>query len=252
MRAVKHLSARAASAAPPPRRVTMAAMSRTATKLLPVAALAAALLPAVPAHAAGPCAGVSRCHVVTRVDVDGNGTRDAVGLVRTGEDGAANGTVTLRVSLGNRVVTASRPTEYWYGPVWQGAANVDGRRGKELFFGRTQGAHAQLHASLTFRDGRLVTLRAPGRGYQGLWIVDSSVMYQSGWLRTADDPAGVVRFRHAERNSPPEDSTFSGVVKTFRWTRDGWVRTGIRRFPHAGEDRVSRWGGFHVPGLPRW
>lgn len=215
-------------------------------------ALAAVVLPASSAQAAGPCSGVDRCHVVAHVDVNGDGTPDAVGLARSGADGAAHGTATLRVQLGNRVVSATKPTEYWYGPLWQGAANVDGRRGKELFFGRTQGAHAQLFQALTLRDGKLVTLRAPGRGYQGLWIVDASVMYESGWIRTSSDAPGVVRFRHAERNSAPDDETFTGVVKSFQWTSDGWVRTAMRRYPHASEDRVSRWGGFHVAGLQRF
>ncbi len=230
----------------------MSGMSRFHARLLPVVALAAVVLPASSAQAAGPCAGVDRCHVVAHADVDGDGTPDAVGIARTGRDGAAHGTATVRVQLGDRVVTATRPTEYWYGALWQGAANVDGRRGKELFLGRTQGAHAQLFQALTLRDGRLVTRRAPGRGYQGLWIIDASVMYESGWIRTSSDPPGVVRFRHAERNAAPNDGDFTGVVKTFRWTRDGWVRTAIRRYPHASEDRVARWGGFHIRGLQRF
>ena len=230
-------------------------MSRTTARSLSVGitlAAVAALAPAAPAAAAGPCAGVDRCHVVAHADVDGDGTRDPIGLARTGKDGGANGTVTLRVRLGSRVVSATRPAEYWYGPLWQGAANVDGRRGKELFVGRTQGAHAQLFQALTLRHGRLVTLRAPGRGYQGLWIIDGSAMYETGWLRRASDPAGVVRFRHAERNRPSETSDFTGVVKTFRWTADGWVRTAIRRDLHLSQERAEAWGRFHVPGLPRW
>ncbi|MDR7362861.1 hypothetical protein [Nocardioides marmoribigeumensis] len=229
-------------------------MPRIPSRLLALGLLVtgAAVLPASSAQAAGPCSGVARCHVVAHADVDGDGTPDAVGLARSGKDGAAHGTATLRVQLGSRVVRATKPTEYWYGPLWQGAADVDGRRGAELFFGRTQGAHAELFQSLTLRAGRLVTLRAPGRGYQGLWYVDSSVMYVGGWLRTTSDAPGVVRFRTAYRNDPPNDSDFEGVVKTFRWTRDGWVRTAIRRFPHASEDRVSRWTGFHVKGLQRF
>jgi hypothetical protein len=231
----------------------MATLSRIPTRLLPLAiGLGAVALPAAPALAAGPCAGVDRCHVVAHVDVDGNGTRDAVGLARTGKDGAAKGTATLRVQLGNRVVSTTKPTEYWYGALWNGAANVDGRRGKELFFGRTQGAHARLFQALTYRDGRLVALRAPGRGYQGLWIVDSSAMYVSGWLQRSTDPAGVVRFRHAERNHGTEDSDFTGVVKTFRWTADGWVRTAVKRYPHASQERAFSWGGFRVAGLQRF
>src|SRR4051794_7019958 len=121
----------------------MAGMSHISKRVLPLLALGlgAAALPAAPATAAGPCTGVARCHVVAHADVDGDGTRDPIGLARTGKDGGPKGTVTLLVQLGSRVVRATRPAEYWYGPLWQGTANVDGLKGRELFFGRTQGAH---------------------------------------------------------------------------------------------------------------
>jgi hypothetical protein len=211
-----------------------------------------ALVPAAPAAATGPCAGVDRCHVVAHVDVDGDGTPETVAVARTGKDGGPHGTVTLRVQRGSTVLSATRPLEYWYGAAWHGAADVDGRPGQELFFGRTQGAHAQLFAALTLRGGRLVTLRAPGRGYQGLWIIDQSVMYESGWLRRASDAPGVVRFRHAERHVSPDDGRFTGVVKTFRWTRDGWARTAYRRDPELSAATAETWGGFRVAGLPRF
>jgi hypothetical protein len=229
-------------------------MSRTTHTLTAAAMLAAtaSLATAAPAEAAGVCAGITGCRVVAKVDVDGNGTADPVGLVRTGKDGAEKGRVTLRVKPGKRVVTASRTTEFFYGPLWQGAANVDGRRGKELFVGRLMGAHTMFFSALTLRRGELVELRAPGKQYRGLWVADSSVMYRTGWQRRAADPAGVVRLRTAVRNDPPDDRTFDGVVKTFRWTRDGWVRTAVKRYPHASEERVSGWGGFHIKGLQRF
>ena len=233
----------------------MRLLSRSSTRVLTTLLLSAgAGLVSVPSASADvdPCAGVAHCHVVAHVDVNGNGTTNAIGIVRSGADGAQEGRVTLRVQVGNRVVTASRRTTYWYGALWQGAANVDGRPGKELFVGRVAGAHTLFFSAFTYRDGRLVELAAPGRTYQHLWVVDGSVMYHIGWVRRTEDPPGLIRYREAIRNDPPNDDTFNGVVKTFRWTRDGWVRTAIARYPRAGEDRVSGWTGFHVKGLQRY
>lgn len=41
-----------------------------------------------------------RCHVVARVEIDGYGRVDSVALVRRGNDGAAWGSVTVRVLTG--------------------------------------------------------------------------------------------------------------------------------------------------------
>ena len=119
----------------------------------PIAALASLLAAtgmcaiASPAEAVGPgvCTGITTCRVVARVDVDGNGTRDPVALSRLGKDGGPHGTVVIRAKVGrHRVVQARRKLPYWYGPVWQGAAFLDGRKGRELVVGHTAGAHSEL------------------------------------------------------------------------------------------------------------
>src|SRR3954470_5702962 len=92
----------------------------------------------VPASAAttSVCGTLTRCHVVVRTDVDGDGRRDVVALARRGADGATDGSVNVRVRPSpSRVVSVTRSTFQWSGGLWQGAASLDGRDGRELVLG---------------------------------------------------------------------------------------------------------------------
>lgn len=200
----------------------------------------------------GVCAGVARCHVVARADVNGDGARDVIGIARRGAEGAPHGAVLVRVKTGPGKVTAYRAaTEYWYGPVWQGVAPLDGRKGSEIVVGRLTGAHSQLYRALTWRDGRLVTLDAPGRGR--FWYIDSAVWISAGWQHRAGDPDGTIRRRVAERSTTgPTVKPFKGTVTTFTWTTDGWKRTGSKTYRVLSDAKAASWGGFQVPGLDRW
>jgi len=212
--------------------------------VLPVASL----VTVAPAEAGGGvCAGVARCHVVAHRDVNGNGERDAIGVARRGEQGAQRGHVVVRVltDSGHRAA-ARRSIRFWSGPLYQGAADVDGRAGREVFVGYQQGAHTQFFRSLTWRDGDLRTLDAPGRGHT--WIIDGAFNVAYGWLRKADDD-GVIRRRIAVRSETGD--RFRGRVTKFAWTADGWDRRGSWS-RSISEDQAFRWGGFHVPGLARW
>jgi hypothetical protein len=149
-------------------------------------------------RSAGVCDGVSRCHVKAHVDVTGDGDRDPIGVVRQGANGSAEGAVIVRVKTGSgRIVSTRRPTQYWYGPVWQGVANLDGRKGKEIVVGNTTGAHTEFYLALTWRRGRLVRLGAPGPGV--MWVVDAAASISYGWLRRPDDPIGTIVKRVADR-----------------------------------------------------
>ena len=203
--------------------------------------------PPVSASELDPCRGVSGCRVVADVDINGNGTPNKVGIVRRGD--TQEGSWTVRVSVGSRVVTATRRTTGWGGPLWQGAANVDGRPGRELFIGRVAGAHTQFFSALTYRNGQLVERRAPG-SQNGLWCIDGAWWIEYGWWRRSDDPPGLVRLKDATRNG--DTDTFDARIRTFRWTSDGWVRTSYKRYPRASQDFVSGWGGFHIRGLQRY
>jgi hypothetical protein len=197
----------------------------------------------------GVCAGVSRCHIAARSDVNGDGSRDPIGVARRGDEGAPKGAVIVRVKTGpRRIESIRRPLQYWYGPVWQGVANLTRTDGKEIVVARTSGAHTLLYQTLTWRQGRLDVLTAPGQG--NLWAVDSAATITMGWLRRPSDPPGRVTKRTAYRMDV--EGPFKGKIAEFQWTRDGWRKVASRTISPLSQRRAYKWAGFHVPGLPRW
>jgi hypothetical protein len=216
--------------------------------LLLTAALAL-LAPAAPAAGAVPapvCGSLPRCHVVARADVDGDGRADTVALARRGADGALHGSVTVLVRTARATVVSTRRTTFqWTGPLWQGAALLDGHRGQELVVGASAGAHTRFFWALTWRDGRLVTLPAPAGG--PTWVVDSAAAVVLGWQRTAADPVGLVRRRVVEGD--PDTGRFPGRETTWRWRADGWHRVATRSFRDVSPRRAGSWAGWNVPGL---
>jgi hypothetical protein len=226
-------------------------MTRLLTALAAVVcALAGLAVPAVGA-AAGPgvCDGVAGCRVVGRADVDGDGSRDDIGVAARGR--AATRSVIVRVRTRNdRIVSVRAPAQFWLGSFWQGAAHLDGRDGAELVVGYVMGAHTVFYRALTWRGGRLVTLGAPGPDI--FWVVDSAAFDSLGWQQLPRDPAGTIRQLSATRTGSSLHDPFRGTVTRYLWTPHGW-RTEASRTVFPMTDRAAAaWGGFHVPGLPRW
>lgn len=215
-----------------------------------VAALSAVCVPTATADSGpGVCEGVRGCEVVARVDVNGDGRKDGVGLARRGNEDAETASVVVRVKVGShRIVKKRRPIPGWYGPDWQGSAHVDGKRGRELFVGADAGAHTQWFHVLTWRKGRLTTLKAPTGGKT--WMIDGAYWISQGWQHRKGDPAGKIRFREAVRID--NSKHFAGRVRMYRWSDDGWERKSVKKHPRLPEERAYRWGGFHIPGLPRY
>jgi len=211
-------------------------------------ALALAAVASPGAAATSVCGGVARCHEVVRVDVNGDGVRDRVALARRGADGAGSGSVTVRVQVGpGRVLSTTRPTFFWSGGLWQGAATLDGRRGRELVVGHARGAHAEFFWVLTWRHGGLALLRAPGG--QADWGVDGAANDVLGWQRLTDAPPGQVRHLVGERQP---DGRMRGTVTTYQWTSGRWVRQARSVVDPLSRDRAGRWVGWHVTGLARY
>lgn len=198
-------------------------------------------------RASGVCDGVRRCHQVAKVDVDGDGTADPVGIARRGKDGAPHGKVIVRVAVGDTIVSATRKTMYWYGSPWQGAANLDGEPGKDLVVGHMAGAHTLFFHGLTWRDGSLATLGAPGRGRD--WVIDGAYSVSIGWLHRTSWPDGQLQKRSASRQ---ESGKFRGTITTFRWTDGGWDRTAGKVIDPVSDKKAYAWGGFHVRGLKEY
>ncbi len=200
------------------------------------------------ASVAGVCDGVPGCRVVARVDVNGDGSRDDIGLAARGS-GAARVVVRVRTAPG-RIASLQAAAGPWSGSRWQGAAHLDGRRGAELVVGDTQGAHTQYYRALTWRAGRLVTLGAPGPGV--LWVTDGAVFVSLGWQQLPRDPAGCIRRLAALRAGSSVHDPFRGTITRYQWSARGWRTVATRTVFPLTDRAADGWGGFHVPGLPRW
>jgi hypothetical protein len=226
---------------------------RSAVVAVASLAVASVGLVAMPgtAQAAGPtvCAGVAKCRVVARVDVDGNGTRDPVGVTRLGKDGGPQGTVVVRVKLRpHRIVKVRRTLDRWSGAVWQGSAFIDGQKGRDLVVGHSTGAHALFFRVITWRKGRLVDLAAPVGGKD--WYLDGAYNIAVGYLHRVGTPAGTLLRRYADRYSGGPD--FQGTVTRYIWSAGRWKRTGEATYPGLDEQTAYRWGGWRIPGLARY
>ena len=208
---------------------------------------------AIPAEAvaagAGVCTGVIGCRVVSQADVNGDGIRDSVGIARRGASGSVYGSVIVRVKVApRRIVQVTRKLEPFYGSPWQGASPLDGRRGAELMIGHMAGAHTQFFQALTWRDGGLVNLRAPGA--QRDWVVDGAWSVALGWQRRSTDPVGTLLRREAYRNG--SSSTFTAKLTRYRWSSVGWQRVRTTTNARLPENAASSWGGFLIRGLQRY
>ncbi|HEX6249168.1 MAG TPA: hypothetical protein VFZ64_14950, partial [Nocardioidaceae bacterium] len=202
------------------------------------------------ATAPGPCTGLANCRGVGSFDVDGDRKSDAVALARRGKDGALRGTSIVRVqTYTGKVSTVRVPNRRWRGSPWQGAAGLDDRRGRDLMVGREMRGRTTLFRALTWRDGRLAVLDAPGR--PTYWTVSSSAKVKAGWLKPRRAPLGTVVKRVATRTGGV-GTPYRGKSTTYRWTSRGWVATSTRTTYPMSARAASRWGGFRVKGLARW
>lgn len=194
--------------------------------------------------ATGVCTGVSSCKVVSRADVDGDGRADQVGLVQR-TSYPQNNTITVRVRTAKgRTMTTSHKA-WWYGSTWHGAARFDGRAGHELVVGSSAGAHARIFRVVTYRDGKLVTLKAPGGSWT--WLIDGSYSMNAGWFRTTSRGKVYMTSKSAMRNM----STYRHDLRTYKyqWKNGSWRFVSSTRNPRATTTSAYAIAGWHVPYL---
>lgn len=187
------------------------------------------------------CAGIARCRVVTRTDVDGDGSADQVAWIRRSK----HVMVARLVTADGQVATRRVDVSLWpNGGAWGGAAYVDGRAGKELLIGSQLGAHTPLYTMLTWRQGGLVVAKTPDG--QSRWMIDSALADVIGWWRHTVD--GQVRLTYRLALPDKEFRHYRGHDTTYRWD-GGWVKGRTVRTYYRHADRAYAVGGFHVRGL---
>lgn len=223
-------------------------MKRVAASV--AAAVAVSGAPAMTASASaapGVCSGVKSCKVVSRVDVDGDGRKDQVGLVqRSSYPQNATITVRVRTAKGRTMKASHRAT--WYGSAWHGAAKMDGRAGRELVVGSSAGAHARFFRVLTYRNGKLVTLKAPGGART--WWVDSSYSMNGGWFRSTSKGKVYMTSKSATRNWSARGHDLR--IYKYQWKNGSWKRVSSSRNPRATDKSAYATAGWHVRGLKKY
>jgi hypothetical protein len=169
-----------------------------------IAALSCLLALAPPAAAiaspTGPATQAATAHRwIFHADVDGDGHADRI-LIKAGKDlkrhvAGWTGHYTVHVRLSSRHRTATKRLKMAFDDSerkpftpYVGAANVDGRAGREVLTGATTYAHTQVFHVLVARGSHLHVLVAPGHNS---WDVNASFgTGDQGWRCV---PSGVER-----------------------------------------------------------
>lgn len=227
---------------------------RLATALTSAVAFAGSLVAVTgPTASAAPqqavCAGVTKCHRVTTIDVDGDSRADRVGWRQLSDK-----EVQIRVATADgELVRKQVDVELWFGGgAWGDAAWIDGRGGAELLIGSVMGAHTPQYTMLTYRKGRLVVERAPGgRLVQGRWTIDSALMIAQGWNRDVGE-RGRITITQREALRKPSGSGFKGHDTTYAWKGGHWTRVGRVARSYPGNKAARKIAGWYVGHLQRW
>jgi hypothetical protein len=203
------------------------------------------------------CAGVAGCRQVTKIDVDGDGRADQVGVVSHKLDGGGSITVRVRTATNATLQTTGRHVR-WFAKPWLGAAPLDGVKGAELFVGSTMGANYEQFRVITYRAGKLVTLKAPaaapGSGgktkLSSRWEIDGAYSFNIGVSRAVSSQGVKVTMTSLERNLSGRGHT--GHRSVYRWASGGWQQVSTHKVKIASDKAAFAVGGWHVSGLRRF
>jgi hypothetical protein len=200
-----------------------------------------------PTLAAPAAVAASSGQVVSHKDVDGDGQRDVVSLDKLGPHRCAVRVTTASAHSARRVLTSeSNPC------AWHGAAQVDSRPGAELSVVTLFGASSAWHSILTWRRGRLLVERIPENPtYRGLWAVDAAALSSAGWKRTVVHGEARMIQRAATADPQHPHHKWSGIRRVFAFRHGRWVKVSQHHERWTGQE-ARAFGGWHVPGLPRW
>lgn len=229
---------------------------------LPGCAPTGAQAPRAAAVAAAPdvsvCAAVPGCARVANIDIDGDGRTDQVGVAGSKLTDGGKIVVRVQTAAGKTLQTTGRNVR-WFAQPYFGAAPLDGNRGAEIVVGDTMGAHYQRFRVVTYRAGKLVTLKAPplvsteggSSKPTSRWNVDGSYSFNTGITRrVAEDGQVTLTLRTLERRDSGRGHT--GHVTSYRWSKDRWVQKSAGSLRVSADKAAYAVGGWHVSGLRRF
>ncbi|HIZ98945.1 MAG TPA: hypothetical protein H9805_10275 [Candidatus Janibacter merdipullorum] len=229
-------------------------ISTTAGLALLGAGLTAPTSVATTAAAPDACADAgSSCHIVSRADVDGDDRRDSVGLTAWGKsDHGYKATVRVRTADGESLTTVS-PIDLPQVSAWWGAAAIDGEPGHELVLQSDEGAHTGWYHVITYRDGKLTTLKDPlstrDFSYRYRWAIDSSATTGMGYRRTVMSSGKPLVY--AYRGTLNRYSgRYVQTTKAVTWSNGGWRQISKKSASVTPAVMVAN-AEWNVPYLPQ-
>ena len=195
------------------------------------------------------CSGVSGCTVVSTADVDGDGARDSVGLKVWGS--AAEGQqLTTRVTTADgevmQTVTQTSRSMDEAADLFRGSAKIDGEDGYEVVVMSDLGAHTAYYRVITYRDGRLTTLKDPRNRYR--WITDGSVWSGYSYQRTTSS-TGALKMVTREAVDGDRDGDFTQKTFSNTWKQGSWARMSSSTRYNVSATTAKRYYGWVVPYL---
>lgn len=207
---------------------------------------------AAPAQAApNACEGVSGCEIISHADIDGDGRGDSTGIsARDLADGMERATVRTVTANGERLMTSTDSERRMGGESrHRGTARIDGVPGYELVIIDELGAHTAYNRVITYRDGKLTTLRDPY--HQWRWVTDGSSWSSYGYRRVDESRLGVQMYVSRATDND-FDHRFDQTLLRSRWAGDHWAK--VKTFEReVGVQTVNTYGGWHVhwmsPGI---
>jgi hypothetical protein len=218
--------------------------------------LALAAVPQVPANAAtrSVCTGVKGCKVVASADIDGDGRSDQVGVASRGITKAGGGTIKVRVKTAKgKVLQTTGSQALWGYQPFHGVASIDGERGKEIVVGDSVGAHTLQWRIVTYRNGKLVSLKPPPGTWilrPSRWTTDGSATTHIGWSRKVSSKGKISLVHKTAVGDPGRGGT--GRTTTYLWKSGRWVKTSSVKKKYSSFKAATAIEGWHIKGLRVW
>lgn len=199
------------------------------------------------AGASTACTGLSGCKIVSRADVDGDGRADQVGVRLKSSAGKTINTVRVRTAKGR--LMSSQVTSVEWAKTWHGAAKIDGRAGYKLVIPTNGQTEYLTYRVLTYRDGRLVTLKTPKQAWS--WDIVAEYAGFMGWSRSTRNGKVYVTSKIAVRNGGT--SRFDLRTTTYQWKNGSWSKSvSSTRNKRASQKAADNVFGWNVPYLKRY
>lgn len=175
-----------------------------------------------------------------KVDVDGDGHKDAVKIEKVAKDRYKVSVTTAKGRKASRTITSTIETDFGEEPYW-GAAKLDPVKGYELLLA-TGGGDGVSVTVLTWRNNKLLRQAAPQDrwGTYSWYVLGYRELGVAGYkFRTSKGKRYVEQYLLMSNGS-----RWEGRIVTSRWTSSGWTKIKAKNVKLNAKQLKKYPGGF--------